>query len=220
MLVVMLRACSQCRRHFAAEPACPFCGAPARAPLPPRVLPAGRRSRAAVFAGGLLAGCYTSNPPPRYGDGPAPPTAAQPQPPPPSPPPVDEHATGSQQLADPAAALPPPVATGTIEGLVTEVGSSAPLANVTVRVRAVAHRQGMPPAMRATQTDGNGRYSFARLPAGDYVLTIGTGRYQTIERRVTLQPNKVETVDAATDRYVPTNMPMPYGAPPARTRVV
>ena len=32
LAIMTLRACEQCRRHFAAEPACPFCGAAAPAP--------------------------------------------------------------------------------------------------------------------------------------------------------------------------------------------
>src|SRR5512146_743161 len=61
----MLRPCPSCRRHVAAEPACPFCGVPLPEPAAPRPLVAGRFSRAAVFAGATLAGCWTGSNEPR-----------------------------------------------------------------------------------------------------------------------------------------------------------
>jgi len=50
-----LQPCTACHRHVASsETECPFCGAPIVGE-PPRALPIGRLSRAAVFAGAALA---------------------------------------------------------------------------------------------------------------------------------------------------------------------
>src|SRR5689334_22192840 len=95
-----LRACSQCRRHFAAEPACPFCGTPA-APPTPRALLGGRFSRAAAFAGAALAGCYTGNPPPQS-----------------PPPPPNDGQHQEEQHVEKFANPPPPVTSGSsIQGV-------------------------------------------------------------------------------------------------------
>lgn len=52
-----LRPCTECSRHIrVADPACPFCGAGNDAPFTPPRMPAGRLSRAAIFAGALATG--------------------------------------------------------------------------------------------------------------------------------------------------------------------
>jgi hypothetical protein len=48
--VIDLHPCTACRRHVSSdEMRCPFCGAGV-VPSPPHIVPAGRRTRAAVFA--------------------------------------------------------------------------------------------------------------------------------------------------------------------------
>ena len=207
-----LRACSQCRRHFAAEPACPFCGAVAPPP-PTRAIVGGQLSRAAVFAS--LAGCYTSNPPPQYG-------------PPPPPPPVEEQQTTQQQQqfatppGDPPPADPPP-ATGTsrIRGLITNSQSGQPMAHVLVQMQSTSAPARVP--ARNAQTDANGRYELVDLPAGTYVLKFGYGhprRGGPPQQTVQLGDGEVKIVDFQIYTPPQTNLPTPYGAPPVRRRVV
>jgi hypothetical protein len=77
-----LRPCTQCRRHVRVDArACPFCSV-ALSAGEPRTLPVGRLTRAAVFAGAMLASsCGSSQSKPDTGQGahmppPAPPDAA------------------------------------------------------------------------------------------------------------------------------------------------
>jgi len=171
-----LRACEQCRRHFAAEPACPFCGAAAPPPVPRRFSTA-RLSRAAAFAG--LASCYTSNPPPQYG-------------PPPPPPPVE------QQTQDPHFADPPPGVTGhsRIEGVVTDPATGQPRAGWVVMLLPSG---GPTRVLARTQTDQNGHYSFIDLDAGNYLVDFGTAnpRQGPIRRAAAVRGNDSTTVDMA-----------------------
>jgi hypothetical protein len=198
-----LRACSQCRRHFAAEPACPFCGTPAAQPTP-RPLLGGRFSRAAAFAGAALAGCYTSNTPP--------------QSPPPSPPNDQQQEQHVEKFANP----PPPVTSGSsIQGVLTDSASSQPLANWPVSVTSVDQPPTMQP--RTAQTDVNGHYAFVDLPPGNYVVQFGYNnhpRRPAPTRNVLVKEHEVQTVDEQVYIPPPSNVPMPYGAPPVRRRVV
>lgn len=207
-----LRACSQCRRHFRAEPACPFCGT-AAPPRQPRPFSPARLSRAAAFAG--LASCYTSNPPPQYG------------PPPPPPPYVGQQQqqqqqqqqtqqTQQQQLANPP---PGEVGTSRIEGLVTDSTTNRPMGKVRVEL----HSGDNPPRIqpRSTQTDVNGRYAFVELPAGRYVVMFGVPDPRVAARRV-IDLGDGDRQYASWEVYTQpaSNIPTPYGAPPARRRVV
>lgn len=72
----------------------------------------------------------------------------------------------------------------------------------------------------SVQADANGSFMFADVPPGEYhVTTNGTGQRPRIEVRageaaiVTLELDKPPKVD-------PRQMAKPYGAPPARRRVV
>ncbi|HEY5922731.1 MAG TPA: carboxypeptidase-like regulatory domain-containing protein [Kofleriaceae bacterium] len=202
-----LRACSQCRRHFAAEPACPFCGAAAPPPAA-RSLVAGHISRAAVFAG--LAGCYTSNPPPQQHG------------PPPPPPPVEQQQT-QQQFAtppgDPPPADPPPAAgTGRIQGLITDSQTRRPIAQLLVQLQSTSAPSRVPASN--AQTDPNGRYQFIDLPPGTYVVTSGQGRMGGNQQTVQLADRDVKVVDFQLSTAPQTHLPTPYGAPPVRRRVV
>jgi hypothetical protein len=204
-----LRACSHCRRHFAAEPACPFCGAASAAPPPTRVTVGGRLSRAAAFA--ALAGCYTSNPPPQYGP-----------PPPPPPPPHEQQQQQQQQVTEDQQkfAKPPDAGTSAIQGTLKNSQSAAPLANWPVQLQSPSQPSMQP---RNTQTDANGHYAFVDLPAGDYVLVFGYDnhpRRRAPRQNVTLGDHDAKTVDQQIFIPPPSNIPMPYGAPPARGRVV
>ncbi|HEY5952295.1 MAG TPA: carboxypeptidase-like regulatory domain-containing protein [Kofleriaceae bacterium] len=197
-----LRACSQCRRHFAAEAVCPFCGT-AAPPVPQRPRLGGRLSRAAVFASVTLVGCYTSNPPPQqYG-------------PPPPPPPHEEP----QHFSDPPP--PRPTSGGSISGVVRDSRNTTPMPNVSVQLMSNAQPPTIEP--QATQTDANGRYSFANLPAGTYLIVYGNANPRSRQRPqqlVFIADHEAKALDLQIYSPPPSNIPMPYGAPPARARVV
>jgi hypothetical protein len=210
--MMTLRACPQCRRHFAAEPACPFCGVVAPAPHVRSVI-AGHLSRAAVFAG--LAGCYTSNRPPQY--------------PPPTPPPTEQPTEfASPPPKDPPPADPPRAAVGSarVSGVITEDRHRSPMGHVPVEL----HSADQPPAIqpRTAKTDATGRYAFDKLPAGKYILKYGYGEIrrggiQTPPPQALVQLGNGELKQLDLVVYMPqpdTHLPTPYGAPPMRRRVV
>jgi hypothetical protein len=199
-----LRACSQCHRHFGAEPACPFCGTAAPPPQPRAFSPA-RLSRAAAFAG--LASCYTSNPPPQHG--------------PPPPPHVDQQQQQTQQQTQQQLANPPPAVVGTsrIAGLVTDSTTNRPMAKVRVELHSIDSPERIPP--RSTQTDVNGRYTFVELPLGRYVVMFGVPDPRgTPQRVIDLGDGDAQYASWEVYTQPASNIPTPYGAPPARRRVV
>lgn len=208
-----LRPCSQCRRHFATESACPFCGA--RAPLVhARSFSPARLSRAAAFAGLALTGCVTREPAPQYvAPPPPPPPDQQHQQQPPPPPPPD---TTQQKFADP----PPAVGKGRVEGKVTDSTSHAALSGFVVQL--VSTDQPPTITQRSLATDQSGHYAFVDLPPGHYVVKFGymhprRGQPQQI---VVVGPDEVKTADMQIYTPPPSNIPMPYGAPPSRRRLV
>lgn len=93
------------------------------------------------------------------------------------------------------------------------------MAGVVVEVYAV---NGGDP--RRVTTDGSGRYRVADLPAGDYqVIFRGpqqNPRMAPYPNNVKIEAGKTLTLDNAYEPYDASNIPMPYGAPPARRRVV
>ena len=195
-----LTPCEQCQRHVAADAAaCPFCAAPRT----PEVAPAmghavGRFSRAAVFAG--LAGCYVNNPPPQ-------------QQPPPPPDQQQQQQQQQQQFAQ-------PVGAATIRGTLTRT-DGVPGANVRVMLSTGQSRA------ITTVTDAQGRYSFANVPAGTYTVSFDVAYNPRVgpqpRREVTVAEGAVQQVDMSFAPAPPpdySNVPKPYGAPPARRRVV
>lgn len=195
-----LRACSSCRRHFAKEPVCPFCGAAAPTHVP-REPSTARLSRAAAFAGAALAGCWSNSPEPQS------PTQTTH---------TEETQTTQQKFAEP----PPVVATSRIEGVVTDGATGTPRANSIVRL--VRRAPGESPATMVASTDANGRYVFEKLAAGDYIVTfqLQTPRAAPIQVLVKLGIGDTQTANGTVAGFVPSNIPTPYGAPPARTRIV
>lgn len=129
--------------------------------------------------------------------------------------------TGSQSAVEPPP--PPPGDTPTIptqrssfEGTVTELGSNVPLRYATVELRDATG------VLTSVNTDEEGRYRFTDIPPGEYHVVV---RYSTGSESGTAQ--QAVTVRDEPDEYniaVPVNrpapMPMPYGAPPARRRIV
>jgi hypothetical protein len=205
-----LHPCESCRRHIdGLGTACPFCGA-ARAGAQSSLRQAvGRLSRAAVFAGAAACG---SSPPPQ-----------QHTPPPPPPDPV---------LAQQFATAPPPAeGTASVRGFVTRDGY--PLAGVTVHARrddgtSVDATTG-PKGEFAFVDIAPGRLSL-QLDADDYDPYRGSRRPQEgppmmPEDTVMLDPGENERHDISLSTPpppAPDTGPCckPYGAPPARRRVV
>lgn len=174
---------------------------------PPRVTVGGRLSRAAAFA--ALAGCYTAKPAPPYA-------------PPPPPPPHEQQQQQQQQITQEQQqfAKPPAAGASAIQGTLRDSQSAAPLANWPVTLQAPSE-----PAVevRRTQTDAKGHYAFVDLPAGTYEVIFGYDnhpRRRAPRQHVTLADHEAKTVDQQIYIPPPSNVPMPYGAPPARRRVV
>ncbi len=187
-----LDPCASCRRHVAAhERECPFCGA-ARTTVSIRATPlAGRLSRAAVFAG--LPACWMGNESPQRQT-------------PPQPPPVDEKHVDGEPPGDGAA----------LSGVVTDNGTRMPLANAKVELR---DGNGL---VAATTTDERGHYEFRSVAPGDYQLVTVLSTYDA--GGSTQQPVSVRDVptllDVAMPVYRRAPSAKPYGAPPARRRIV
>lgn len=184
--------CPACSRHVR-DTTCPFCGA-AVATAAPRSVFAGAVTRAALFS--ALAGCWTGNPPAEQTT-------------------TVEHKTETHEQTKPERP-----ATGTIEGTVTDSNSGAPVsyAQVTiVETNAVA------------QTDAQGNYKFVGVASGNYTIRVQARGNNPRQGGAFAQANVVlgdtgaradVSVAMPVYHYNPNQTPMPYGAPPARKRVV
>jgi hypothetical protein len=209
-----LHPCASCHRHIdARDAACPFCHVA-------RVVPStsssslraslGRLSRAAVFAG--VAAC---------GGGSTAPHRTTPPPPPPDPVIVQQFAT----------APPPAEGKASIRGFVTRDGY--PLAGVAVHAE---DENGN--TVNAT-TGSKGEFTFVDLAPGRWRMSLDPEQYDTYRysRRpqdgpmmmpdeiVMLDPGENERHDIGVSTPPPPEPDRgpcckPYGAPPARRRVV
>jgi len=126
-------------------------------------------------------------------------------PPPQNPPPPDQ-----QQFAQ------PPATAGAISGVVTD--GSTPLANVPIFVDG----QGV---QISRTTDANGRYEIGPLRPGGYRVTFGYSNHPRRPapfRQVEVRDAsvRIDMVIAPQAPYDPSMDAKPYGAPPARRRVV
>ena len=130
----------------------------------------------------------------------------------------DKPATRDPQSAAPPPAMPHATA---ISGIVTD-RKNQPLVGARVELRDETSK-----AIRTASADGTGRYVLDPSPPGAYVIVIeysavegGMQRNGRHERTVTVahgEPAKV--LDVAVDVHEHSVAP-PYGAPPARRRVV
>ncbi|MBA2541828.1 MAG: carboxypeptidase regulatory-like domain-containing protein [Deltaproteobacteria bacterium] len=186
---------------------CPFCGA---AVVVSRILPVleGRLSRAAVFATAVLVApaCVVNDPPPpQYVQQPPPNRPPPPNDPPPTnfakPPPDDQPPPVDQPP-------PPPVADAVIRGKVTMAGTPQP------HLKMVLHGG---PAPIPFGTDFKGEYS-VRVPAGTYQLHVDAGA--GTQRVIQADANRETVVNIAIAPYKQWIQAKPYGAPPARRRLV
>lgn len=211
-----LVACARCNRHIRdSATRCPFCDASRETHLITRVIDTGARlSRAAVFAG--AAACYTSPPAPQG---------------PPPPPPPDQTATGETTGGGFAQPPPdggahggdtqtaPPIAGGTIDGVARDGGMQQPIPHAMISLIGTGIQQ-------VVNADEHGRFAFHGLPAGRYQIALQgqtrNPRQAPPTRVVTLVENGTEHIILNVPPYVPDRGPCckPYGAPPARRRVV
>jgi hypothetical protein len=153
----------------------------------------GRLSRAAVFSG--LAACWTNTT--------REPTAATPPPPP--------NDDTSMLRAQDRAAGP-----ASLTGQVINKTTNAPVPNAVVELHDQNGR------VAATNTDADGRYRFDGLRPDDYQVVV---RYSTpIEAGSAQLPVSFDEKGGALVVLLPVynraSVPKPYGAPPARRRIV
>jgi len=187
-----LHPCNVCRRHVANNATCcPFCSAPLDRP-PRRSISglAGSAARAAVFAS-LAASCGGR-------------TEAV------------EHAKLDDRpgVTAPVANEVVPQMTSSIRGTVTNKLTGEPLQYVYIELR---NRQ---TRIASTKTSASGEYHFDDVAAGQYALVFDDNNAPPTERAVVVHRDRPAQLDIALPRYARTNQPMPYGAPPARRRVV
>jgi protocatechuate 3,4-dioxygenase beta subunit len=190
------------------ETTCPFCGAAVPPPAARSVF-AGTATRAAVFS--ALAGCWTG-------------TAPEPQQPDDHP--IEQPADHTTQTAHHDHHKPPTSpGTGTIEGTVTDTNSGSPAAYAPVQLFDSTGR-----LAATTQTQADGRYRFVSLPPGAYHVRVMPRPMNPrvggvmVEVLVAVSGDQTATADVQVAvpayRYNPNQTPMPYGAPPARKRIV
>ncbi len=182
--------CPSCRRHVR-ENTCPFCGA-AVTPVARPIVAVGRLTRSAVFAGASLAsGCWVDKAPP-----PTTPT-----------PPVHHHTSSTS--------------VGTVRGVVTDATTGQPVNQAWIQITPNPYNAEDHDRNKDATTDANGRYS-VELPPGDYRVAVQSAdrARPRPEHLVTLQAGDSLNVDFQIGVPPTPPMPMPYGAPPARRRVV
>jgi hypothetical protein len=191
---MFLRVCVQCRRHVGvSETSCPFCGVSSSAPTVPRpVTTATRLGRAAIFAGATLTACWSGS------------TKSNPI----------EH----KQVDKPVETAPGAPAPGSIRGIVRDSRTNQPLPNFRITL---VQESG---ATQDAVSDRNGEYVFTGLEPANYTVTYQSNhpRQPAVERPVTLQPEQGERADITVYFPEPDRGPCckPYGAPPARRRLV
>ncbi|HUS28329.1 MAG TPA: carboxypeptidase-like regulatory domain-containing protein [Kofleriaceae bacterium] len=199
--------CGGCRRHVAlVENACPFCGAAVELRARARPL-LGRVSRAAIFGVGAsaAAACWTSSSPgttTTSGGG-----GDQ----------VSNHGSGQ-----PAGDLPVPTpATGfaALYGVCSNAATGQPLPNTRVELI-----PGVGAGLKSVMCDSQGRYAVSDLAPGEWNVRFWApndpGRMAPTSQFLELKAGDSKRVDGTVDVRDWSNIPMPYGAPPQRRRVV
>lgn len=125
--------------------------------------------------------------------------------------PIDHHD------ATPVDNGPPAVAgTGRVEGVISD--SNGPVVGIAVTLDAAGGQQ-------TTTTDARGHYAFHDVAVGRATIMVRTSnnpRHSPMMAGVTVTDGAVAVSNLVVSypRTNPTNIPMPYGAPPARRRVV
>lgn len=199
---MQLQVCGECRRHVVAnEIACPFCGAAIERGTPTRAR-LGKVTRAAVFAS--LSACWSSSPAPTT------PTGGGT---------VSNRGAGSGSQTDDITIPTPQPGMASIGGICLDSATGQPLAGVNVEII-----PGVGADKRGTKSDSRGRYAVDNLPPGDWNVRFwgprDAQRMAPPSQFVTLEAGDTRRIDGNVDNRDWSNVPMPYGAPPARRRVV
>jgi hypothetical protein len=196
-----LHPCTSCRRHIDATAAsCPFCESaqPRHASRSPLAVVA-KLSRAAVFAG--AAACYT---------GPTTTTTT-------TTPPPDPNGSADTAAQDSFAKPPPPQSgRASLHGVLRIDGHPSPGTSV--------HLLGDNGVQSTITTDAHGRFEFRDLPPSGYRMSVDMfyGRMGPPQEYVQLAADANVEQDFVVTSPPPDTGPCckPYGAPPARRRVV
>jgi hypothetical protein len=204
---MQLSVCRQCRRHVGvSETACPFCGAPREHVMPGRPL-LGKVTRAAVFASvSASAACWSNSPATSTttSDGSGN---------------VSNHSGGSAVPAEDVSIPPPRPGMVSIGGICRDGATGQPLAGVNVELI-----PGVGAGKRGVKSDARGRYAVDDLAPGDWNVRFwgprDAQRMAPPSQFVTLKAGESKRIDGNVDNRDWSNVPMPYGAPPARRRVV
>jgi hypothetical protein len=217
----MLEPCAHCQRHIDdSEVQCPFCGTANHRKPSPRPRLDGRLSRAAVFASAALVApaCVVNDPPPQYPYQQQPPPNYQQQQPPPNyqqPPPPDYQQQPPDYAQPPPndQQPPPPVATAGIH-VVVRYANGQPYVG-PVELHGTTSHTG--------STNANGELVLRNLPPGTYTVVMNDGNGGA-RMTVELHGNQIKRVSLTapipSPRVPDYHHPKPYGAPPARKRVV
>ena len=188
---MLLRVCVQCRRHVGvSESACPFCRAELVAARPRPTFAAARLGRAAIFAGATVASACWTS------------------------------SSGSHDTTvenKPVDTKTGPIAPGTIRGSVLNQNRAyVPNFPVTLQSESGAEMH--------TTTDAHGEFEFRGLEPGNYTVFYqpNNPRQTPAMTAVTLHPEQGERADLVIYPEPVDRGPCckPYGAPPARRRIV
>jgi hypothetical protein len=183
----------ECRRHVGVrEAACPFCRVALGAAAPRPTSTATRLGRAAIFAGATLTACWTGSSP-RKDD-------------------TIEHKQGVVEQKP--GAIPP----GTIRGTLRNAANGQPLSGYQIILVSDSGQS------QTAVTDPNGEYAFTGLQPANYTVSYEpkNPHQDSAEHPITLQPEAGERADLSILIPPPDRGPCckPYGAPPARRRIV
>jgi hypothetical protein len=168
----------------------------------------GTVSRAAVFAvGASTAACWTSSSPATAntttgggGD-------------------LSNKGSGQQAPGDDLLAPAPATGFAAIYGKCTDSATGQPLAGTRVELIA-----GVGAGRKGTTCDAQGRYVVNDLPPGQWNVRFwgprDAGRMAPPSQLIEVQAGDSKRIDGAANNQDWSNVPMPYGAPPQRRRVV
>jgi hypothetical protein len=114
---------------------------------------------------------------------------------------------------------PPSASLASLTGICTDGVTGQPLANASVQIFSGTGRGG-----RSVTTDAQGRYVANDLEPGSYGVQCraanDTSGVVPQTFHVRLAAGDAKRIDARTSHRDWSNLPTPYGAPPARRRVV
>jgi len=112
-------------------------------------------------------------------------------------------------------------AIGTIRGVVSNVATGQPAGQIWIQITPNPYHAEDRARNKDVFTDGRGTYAID-LPPGNYRLSVRNGdpRQPPPDRFITLRSGESSSVDFTITVAPPAAVPMPYGAPPRRRRLV